>query len=49
MWLVHMAMNFMYFVQFIIGDKENLIKATDNKKRVKEIIEKNYKNGIKVV
>ena len=49
MWLVHMAMNFMYFVQFIVGDKENLIKATDNKKRVKEIVEKNYKTGIKVV
>ena len=40
-----MSLQIMYFVQFVIGSKENLIKATDNKKRVKEIVDNVYKKS----
>jgi len=44
-WILHMSLQVKYFVQFVIGAKENLIKAADNKKRVKEIIENTYKKS----
>jgi len=38
MWIIYMAKKAMYFVQFIIGSKELVLKATDNKKREEEIV-----------
>ena len=48
-WILHMSLQVKYFVQFVIGAKENLIKATDNKKRVKEIIENTYKKSSPII
>ena len=39
-WLIYMSTKMPYLVRFIFGKKEDLIKATDNKKRVKEILER---------
>ena len=44
-----MSLQVKYFIQFVIGAKENLIKATDNKKRVKEIIENTYKKSSPII
>ena len=38
MWIICLAKKAMYFVQFIIGSKELVLKATDNKKREEEIV-----------
>ena len=37
MWIVHMSLQVGYFVHFIVGTKELLLKATDNKKRTEEL------------
>lgn len=39
-WLIYMSTKMTYLIRFVIGKKEDLIKATDNKKRVKEILER---------
>ena len=38
-WFFHMSTKVMFFVRFVLGKKEDLLKATDNKKRVQEILE----------
>ena len=41
-----MLTQFNFIIRFIIGKKEDWLKAQDNKKRVKEILEKDSKDSL---
>jgi len=43
MWILYMCLQVKYFIKFVFGSKTNLIKATDNKERIKDIVETKYK------
>ena len=45
-WLFYMLTQFNFIIRFIIGKKEDWLKAQDNKKRVKEILEKDSKDSL---
>ena len=43
MWILYMCLQVKYFIKFVFGSKANLIKATDNKERIKDIVETKHK------